>query len=500
MKKKSKIHPLPCGRSVEEIASWLYRKVKQEKSKVALLASLGRMTGLSIPRQIKERIISESFSDRPLWKCMSQSEVQVSLNATREIVKGTLMQEEYERMNEPGRGLEVVKSIKDFFESYENQWIILLYNRVYKSFHHGAVIGCFYMVCFQGRNFDRYEQYARLFHPHLFRRLQSMTSHDNERRDIYDQLERLYETDVWGMMDGNPEFGHFACGIFRGTLARLGYGTHVNLDSIAGLTKWQFMNGFVSFLFESWIPNLLLSAIQEREGNYQRLKKALEDMYGADVVVPDLESILRNKQEWPLSYGCVVRTLRLGDFVKVRRHCGSNFKGTLGTRFLDFQSGFDHEDNVQERIDHFRRSGCKFEKGTYERKLLDSPSSFSFRCSLPPNSKILGMLTDPAWLAKFPSVQSYLKTDDIDRLREGLIRGVHKCISMGISEVDLSYTTHPQVSALFDMSSQQGRRRRNYVRYLVAIIFEGVSNRLGNKKRVSNRLRNKRLRLLENGE
>eukprot|EP00889_Picochlorum_renovo_P007169 jgi/Picre1/34199/NNA_001673.t1 len=277
--KKSKIHPLPCGRSVEEIASWLYRKVKQEKSKVALLASLDRMTGLSIPRQIKERIISESFSDRPLWKCMSQSEVQVSLNATREIVKGTLMQEEYERMNESGRGLEVVKSIKDFFESYENQWIILLYNRVYKSFHHGAVIGCFYMVCFQGRNFDRYEEYARLFHPHLFRRLQSMTSHDNERRDIYDQLERL------------------------STLARLGYGTHVNLDSIAGLTKWQFMNGFTSFLFESWIPEMLLSAIQEREDNYQRLKKALEDMYGADVVVPDLESILRNKRELPLSYG-----------------------------------------------------------------------------------------------------------------------------------------------------------------------------------------------------
>ncbi|KAI8109506.1 hypothetical protein M9434_000788 [Picochlorum sp. BPE23] len=415
--KKSKIHPLPCGRSVEEIALWLYREVKQEKSKVALLGSLDRMTGLSIPREIKERIISESDLDEMIdWKQpLDPGEVRDCLKATRQIVEGILTPEEYDYQSEDPD----VEGIHSFDDLFLNEGAIVhLYDRLYDDFQCCAITGCLESPYFSqdlGHFFD-YDEYIR--------------------------------EDNWKMDPGFDPciLEPMSRDIFWRILVRLGYDRDIDPDSIAGLTKWGFLNGFTSFLFESWIPEMLLSAIQEREDNYQRLKKALEDMYGADVVVPDLESILRNKQEWSLSYEYVVGELRLQDLVDIKRYFGANFEEeTLARRLLDFS------------------------------RLLE--------CSLPPNSKILEMLTDPAWLAKFPSVQSYLETEDIDRLREGLVRGVHECISMGISEVDLSYTTHPQVSALFDMSSQQGRRRRKYVRNLVAKIFKRVSNPLGNKKR-----------------
>eukprot|EP00889_Picochlorum_renovo_P007172 jgi/Picre1/34202/NNA_001676.t1 len=295
------------------------------------------MTGLSIPREIKERIIFESDLDEMIdWKRpMDPGEVRDCLKATEQIVQGILTPEEYDYQSEDP-----------------------------------DVMGCLKGICFQMNgtqgNFVDYEEYARLFHPYLFRRLQSVDDNDEDddeddgfsdetREDIYDEIQEEYERDVWGItyqLDETWILGPMARDIFWRILVRLGYDRDIDPDSIAGLTKWGFLNGFTSFLFESWIPEMLLSAIQEREDNYQRLKKALEDMYGADVVVPDLESILRNKPG-------VVLVLR----------------GTLARRLLDFS------------------------------RLLE--------CSLPPKSKILEMLTDPAWLAKFPSVQSYLETETL---------------------------------------------------------------------------------------
>lgn len=446
----------------------MYREVKQEKSKIALLASLDRMTGLSIPREIKEKIISESYLDIDIdWKrTMQPCEVGECLKATQQIVQGILTPDEYD-YESPDPDVEGIHSFRDLLDSRRGL-IVHLYDLLYDSFKPHAITGCLKGICFQTRDFVDYEEYARLFHPHLFRRLQNIDGNDDddddnddddddefsdERREaILDEIQQEYERDDWGMtseFDDEWILNLMSGDIFGKILARLGYDRDINLDSAAGLTKWRFLNGFTSFLFESWIPEMLLSAFQEREENYQRLKKALEDIYGADIVVPDLESILRNKQEWPLSYEYVAGTLRLEDLVDIKRHCASNSEeGTVGKRLLDLQSA------------------CRLECG------LGPPST----------SKILGMLTDPASLAKFPSIQTYLETEDIDRVVH-LVRGVRKCLSMGISEVDLSYAMHPQVSALFDMSSQRGRRRRNCVRNLVATIFNRLSNRSRNKKR-----------------
>jgi hypothetical protein len=233
---ESKIHPLPCGRSVEEIASWLYREVKQEKSKVALLGSLDRMTGLSIPREIKERIISESDLDEMIdWKQpLDPGEVRDCLKATRQIVEGILTPEEYDYQSEDPD----VEGIHSFDDLFLNEGAIVhLYDRLYDDFQCCAITGCLESPYFSqdlGHFFD-YDEYIR--------------------------------EDNWKMDPGFDPciLEPMSRDIFWRILVRLGYDRDIDPDSIAGLTKWGFLNGFTSFLFESWIPEMLLSAIQREK-------------------------------------------------------------------------------------------------------------------------------------------------------------------------------------------------------------------------------------------
>ena len=452
---KLESYAAPWGRTTEEATAWLHHQVqcfrRTTRSKITFLACIDRMTELCIPREIKERILSESCLDSPGWKSVDPFEFQECLVFVQELLEPLITQEEW-KFSPRDTNAEIVSSLSKILWRFCEMTV--LYGIFYKDFRHRTIIGSLHGLCYIEPELIDYEKYAQVFHPDLFRMLQIVDDTYSEALEreiqsdpIYEEIAEKYSSEKWNWEDlrefDNFEYVEMEEGISEQMLSemvtsvldQLGCGRDVGVDTrIEKLTKWQFLNGFTSLLFESAIPRGLVAISQMREERHGVLKNRLEDMYGTDVNVPDVETVFRNR-ETPLSYAYLTGNIRLEDVISLKKYRGIDFE--------DLKSA---------------------------RKLLDFQNQFEEQCRLSPTPNVMEMMNDPTWLARFPTVRTYLETENFYPIGS-LVSCVLDCISIGIHEVELSYTMHPILSTNFDKLSHHGTYRIAFVRNFVTEIF-----------------------------